>query len=219
MIVFLIFRVINRILVLRVTISFYSMVDLFTVVPIFIVFGKDPPRLGTIYTAEGWFYYALFGMSTTRILRALRVRRKLLQIEDAVDRYFGEMVLAITVMILFFAAVMKYLEHSIHNYRFHTWMYYVMVTISTVGYGDIAPMSTMGRIAAMCFIAVAIVTIPKMTNELIEKMALQSIYARSSYNPKGQSSEHVVICGDLSSTNLEAVRFITKQRCAVFFCC
>jgi voltage-gated potassium channel len=185
--------------------SFYSMVDLFTVVPIFIVFGREAPRLGTIYTAEGWFYYLLFGMSTTRILRALRVRRKLLQIEDAVDRYFGEMILAVTVMILFFAAVMKYLEYSIHNYRFHTWMYYVMVTISTVGYGDISPATALGRVAAMCFIAVAIVTIPKMTNELIEKMALQSIYARSAYNPKGKSSEHVVICGDLSSTNLIAV--------------
>lgn len=54
----------------------------------------------------------------------------------------------------------------------------------------------------MCIIGVSIISIPKMTNELIQKMALQSIYARTSYSPKTINSKHVVICGDLTSTSM-----------------
>jgi hypothetical protein len=42
-------------------------------------------------------------------------------------------------------------------------------------------------------IAFAIIIIPKMTNELIEKMNLQSVYARQSYRPKSRFSKHIVI--------------------------
>ena len=54
----------------------------------------------------------------------------------------------------------------------------------------------------MAMIAFAIITIPKMTNELIEMMSLQSVYARASYSPKSRFINHIVICGDLSSTSL-----------------
>ncbi|KAJ1437251.1 hypothetical protein B484DRAFT_392857, partial [Ochromonadaceae sp. CCMP2298] len=42
-----------------------------------------------------------------------------------------------------------------------------------------------------------------MTNQLIEKMALQSVYARTVYMPKSSNSKHVVVCGDISSVSLE----------------
>jgi len=41
-----------------------------------------------------------------------------------------------------------------------------------------------GRVADMLFIIFSIVTIPKMTNELFEKMKLQSVYARAAYTPR-----------------------------------
>ena len=69
---------------------------------------------------------------------------------------------------------MQYLEKTSYGLQFHKWMYFVWVTISRVGYGDISPATTMGRFFAMIFIAIAIISVPKMTNELIEKMALQS---------------------------------------------
>jgi potassium large conductance calcium-activated channel subfamily M alpha protein 1 len=103
-------------------------------------------------------------------------------------------------MILFFAAVMQFLESDEQPFPFHVWMYYILVTIATVGYGDIAPKSTLGRIAAMALIGFAIITIPRMTNELVEKMGLQSVFARANYTPKGRFSKHIVICGDVSST-------------------
>jgi hypothetical protein len=147
--------------------------------------------------------YILFGLKTVRILRALWFSKKLTQIDDAVDRYIGEMSLSISLMILFFAAVVQYFEDELQPFPFHTWMYYIWVTIATVGYGDITPQTTWGRIFVMFMIGVAIVSIPKMTNELIEKMSLQSVYMRAVYTPKSRSSKHVIICGDLSSTSLK----------------
>ncbi|KAJ1403484.1 hypothetical protein B484DRAFT_437383, partial [Ochromonadaceae sp. CCMP2298] len=85
---------------------------------------------------------------------------------------------------------------------YHNWVYFIFVTISTVGYGDISPLSTQGRIAAMGIIGISLVSIPMMTNDLIEKMALQSVYMRINYIPKTTTSKHVVICGDLSSTSM-----------------
>lgn len=77
------------------------------------------------------------------------------------------------------------------------------VTMATVGYGDVAARTILGRFAIMGMICFSIVTIPKMTNELIEKMNLQSIYARAYYYPLSLRSSHVVICGSLTSVQLE----------------
>lgn len=179
------------------------MVDLMTVIPIFVTYGQDLPNVNYIYTAREAFLYTAFAMNTTRILRALRIRRKLAKVQDAVERFMGELVLSIIVMILFFASVMQFLEYTYQPHAYHTWMYYIWVTISTVGYGDITPRSTQGRVAAMGIIGFSIISIPKMTNELIEKMALQSVYMRNAYNPKSKTSKHIVICGDVSSISLD----------------
>lgn len=99
------------------------------------------------------------------------------------------------------AAVMQYLESHVQDLPFHTWMYYTVVTICTVGYGDISPTSTLGRFTCMFIILFAIVYLPQQTNELIEKMNIFSVYSRRNYVPIGQA-KHVVICGDLRTTFL-----------------
>lgn len=145
--------------------------------------------------------YVLHLLRNCRILRCLRFEVKLARIQDAVDRYVGEVALYAAAFVLFFAAVLNFLEDA-QPIKFHTWMYMVWVTITTVGYGDITPKTTLGRIADMVMIAIAIISVPKITNELIEKMNLQSVYMRATYYPKSRNSKHVVICGDISSTSL-----------------
>lgn len=49
------------------------------------------------------------------------------------SRCIGEIVLNIVVCILFFAALMQFLESQDQALEFHTWTYYIMVTIATVG--------------------------------------------------------------------------------------
>jgi hypothetical protein len=79
----------------------------------------------------------------------------------------------------------------------------MLVTITTVGYGDITPQSVCGRFYAMGMIIVAIITVPQMTNELLDKMSKQSIYERATYEPTSDASQHVLVCGDVRSSSLE----------------
>jgi hypothetical protein len=96
---------------------------------------------------------------------------------------------------------MKYLEKEEQNLYFHTWMYYMVVTSAAVGYGDISPKSTVGRTFGIFLIFFSVITIPQLTNELIEKMNRYSIYSRLQYTVQGYN-KHVIICGDLKSTSL-----------------
>ena len=145
-------------------------------------------------------------MATTRVLRALRVRTRFLsKIEDEVQRGVWEMVITVIVMIMFNAALIKYLERHEQDLPYHTWMYVMVVTIGTVGYGDITPITPVGRYADMANIATNLVVVPLMANSLIEKMARQSIYSRAAYRPRSKKNIHVVICGDIVSTSMEEV--------------
>lgn len=78
------------------------MVDLLTVIPIWARFlVSSVPTYSSINSLTDAIVYTLYGLNTTRVLRALRIRKKLLLIEDAVDRCLGDMALTISVMILF----------------------------------------------------------------------------------------------------------------------
>lgn len=81
--------------------SFFSMIDLLTVIPTFASYQQHCPRFHHSMTAEEIIYYILCGMVTTRILRALRVRSRFLFIEDEVQQALANMGLNIAVMILY----------------------------------------------------------------------------------------------------------------------
>jgi hypothetical protein len=79
-----------------------------------------------------------------------------------------------------------YLERHVQAMNFHTWVYCIVVTVTSVGYGkkdiyftliaimcndcagDVAPQTTWGRFAMMVFICYAIIYVPKQSNELVE---------------------------------------------------
>ena len=77
------------------------MVDLSTVIPTWATMGTTPPSYADIDTPYLGTLYILNLLKTTRMLRPLRIRRKLLHIEDEVQRIMADMILRIIVLILF----------------------------------------------------------------------------------------------------------------------
>ncbi len=73
-----------------------------TVIPIFCLYSHPYcPPFEQINSFSNLIYFILCGMSTTRILRALRFRKYFMKMEDEVQRFLATMCLYIVVMILF----------------------------------------------------------------------------------------------------------------------
>lgn len=51
-------------------------------------------------------------------------------------------------------------------------VYFTVVTLSTVGYGDVVPLSEEGRACVIVLIIIVLTIIPKQLNELIRLMGL-----------------------------------------------
>ena len=86
-------------------------------------------------------------------------------------------------------------------------IYFVVVSISTVGYGDVVPHTELGRITVMVLIIIIIVIVPQQTNELIRLIGLQSVYARTLYKPNSDIP-HILICGHV---DVSPLRFFCNE--------
>ena len=187
---------------LEYALNFQTIINTLSIIPNLL--GQDYmmcPSQSKIATGIDFLAYFGCGLTTLRLLRPMRIHMKLKEATDDVQRYIGGMGLTIVLMIVFNSGAMQFLERDDNALQFHVWMYWSIVTTSTVGYGDISPLSTVGRIACMIMISIGIVLVPKMTNDLIRIVESSSVYARAEYVGKAYT-KHVVICGDMSSIPL-----------------
>lgn len=52
-------------------------------------------------------------------------------------------------------------------YTYSQAVYFIMITVSTVGYGDYAPYTAFGQIVTMLILIVTIIMVPAMVTELL----------------------------------------------------
>lgn len=87
------------------------------------------------------------------------------------------------------------------NYlKFHDSVYFVVVTLATVGFGDEVPHSEFGRVIVLFIILFTIVLIPAQTNELLRLMQIRSRYRRIEY--KTVDVRHLVVTGTIDLESL-----------------
>ena len=78
--------------------------------------------------------------------------------------------------------------------------YFIIVTITTVGYGDIYAESVVGRSAVLIFIITGILVVGLQTGRIMELMAEEK-QGRGRY-VKQPNTRHMVVCGDPSAASL-----------------
>lgn len=88
-----------------------------------------------------------------------------------------------------------FLEHS----SFMDSLYMTMITISTIGYGEIFPLSTKGRVFTMVLILVGVGLVMFMFSKITEAVVegeLRAIYGRLNMKKKvTELNDHYIICG------------------------
>ncbi|KAL4463512.1 hypothetical protein ABPG72_007613 [Tetrahymena utriculariae] len=201
----------------------WSIVDIFCIIPITMLFSS-------VQYNQGFEIY----LNITRIFRFLRVVRYIQKYYKAGDSEFKGVqrqiyiiFLTILSLVIITAGTLLSFEapkreemidaltneqkqctiSTINPATFQEMIYFVVVSISTVGYGDVVPYSEMGRATVIVLIIIVIVIVPQQTNELIRLISLQSVYARTIYKPNSDIP-HIIICGHV---DVSALRFFCNE--------
>jgi len=80
-------------------------------------------------------------------------------------------------------------------------MYFMAVTLSTVGYGDFSPTGHGSRALIFCIIIIGFTVLPVLVGDLADALKSQSRYAHKAPPMKG----HIIVTGSLTINNLGTV--------------
>ncbi|WP_298912661.1 ion transporter [uncultured Nostoc sp.] len=141
--------------------SFYSIIDLMAILPFFL-------RMVDISFIRllRWF----------RILRLIRfIDRKFLfaTISTEDGMIFVRILFTLFAIVFIYSGLIYQVEHPVNpqNYRtFFDAFYFSVVTMTTVGFGDVIPISELGRLLTVLMIFTGIALIPWQVGDLIKRV-------------------------------------------------
>ncbi|RWS31725.1 calcium-activated potassium channel slowpoke-like isoform X13 [Leptotrombidium deliense] len=183
-------------------IELYSLIDFFTI----------PPAMLSVYLNRTWlgFRYlrAVRIMSMPDILQYLNILRT--------STSFRLTQLTTTIIAVWLSAggIIHLLENSgdplefenVHSITYFESLYFLVVTMSTVGYGDIFCETTLGRVFIVLFILVALVVFTSSIPEIVELVGSSPKFSGSFTRLPGKS--HIVVCGHI---NFQSVNNFIKD--------
>ncbi|MBF2065047.1 MAG: ion transporter [Calothrix sp. C42_A2020_038] len=145
---------------LKYLISFYSIIDLVAILP---------------------FFLSAIDISYIRLLRWFRILRLIRFIdskymfgisnEDSV--IFGRILFTLFTIIFVFSGLIYQVEHRVNPGSFRTFLdafYFSVVTMTTVGFGDVTPVSEPGRLLTVLMILTGIALVPWQIGDLIKRL-------------------------------------------------
>eukprot|EP01102_Stenamoeba_stenopodia_P021669 TRINITY_DN8802_c0_g1_i2.p1 TRINITY_DN8802_c0_g1~~TRINITY_DN8802_c0_g1_i2.p1 ORF type:complete len:1025 (-),score=213.06 TRINITY_DN8802_c0_g1_i2:98-3130(-) len=165
--------------------SWHALIDLATILPALFFLCEFKVEVNDDICTILWRVFR-----STRILRLYRI---VYIANKPVKRQVLKLSYTIGALLFFFAALNCAL---FTHFNWHTSLYFMTVTFTTVGYGDISPQGTLGRMLFIVIMATAFVVVPAAASDLFRIMSEASVY-KGSYH-KQKKKEHVVICGSMS---------------------
>ena len=145
--------------------SFFGFIDLISVLPLFL--GWTDIRFIRVFR---WF-------RILRIVRFWRMEKKILGFKTEDSITFVRIFLTLFTLIFVYAGLIYQVEHQINSDRlvnFFDAFYFVVVTMTTVGYGDVTPLSQTGRFMTVLMIFTGVLFIPWQLSELIAQVVKTS---------------------------------------------
>jgi voltage-gated potassium channel len=145
----------------RYLISFYSIIDLLAILPL--VLGAFDIQFIRVFR---WF-------RVLRLVRLLEGKTIIGYVTREDSAIFTRILMTLFIIIFVFSGLIYQVEHPINPERFGTFldaMYFAVATMSTVGFGDVTPVSELGRFLTMLMILTGIVLIPWQLGDLIRQL-------------------------------------------------
>lgn len=148
---------------LREAFKLYTMVDLIAIIPFF--FANDSYQVLRIF----------------RALRVLRLTRFLREKQSLLGRFSQIQLIVMRIIFIIFAIVFVssgmifYAESGktgSHIHSFFDAVYFSIITLSTVGYGDITPVTGYGRFITVLIVSSGIIFIPWEIRQLMRQFRL-----------------------------------------------
>ena len=215
--------------------SYFPIVDLLTVLPVWITVGLNIVLTGSIFTQHGVMPSNLAAQESLdqtsilrpiRVLRALRILRayRLLAFSSSrVQRQIMKLGILVVCVVICAAGVMQELEACTttldpfevpcQDLPYIDAMYFIVVTVTTLGYGDISPVTFGGKIVVMFSIVISAVAVPVLVSGLLSELGKRSEYEGKL--KEIQQHEHVVVCGEITSA---MIWNFVKEVCGMLFC-
>jgi voltage-gated potassium channel len=140
--------------------SVYSIIDLMAIVPF--LFGIADISFIRLLR---WF----------RILRLLRFidRKSLFGINTEDSSIFVRILFTLFAIVFVYSGLIYQVEHPVNPKVFTTFLdafYFSVVTMTTVGFGDVTPVSELGRFLTVLMILTGIALIPWQVGDLIKRL-------------------------------------------------
>eukprot|EP00941_MAST-03F_sp_MAST-3F-sp1_P002119 g2119.t1 len=160
--------------------SIYAVVDILCLVPALRLFYRSTDNLGWVR-----FFRVFKAVRILGLYRLLEIQRKG-AISDTVGQYIGQLCFTLCGIVFVTTGIVHAFEvqdaqsfgdaYDEENtaMAFHEAFYFIIVTFSTVGYGDISPATTGARLTMVVSICVAFATIPSKVAQINKHMSMRS---------------------------------------------
>lgn len=140
--------------------SFFSVVDLIAIIPLFL--GWLDLRFLRILR---WFRFL-------RVFRFFKFEVSLFKIVTEDGVIFARIILTLFAIVFICSGLIYQVEHQVNPQLFRNFfdaLYFSVVTMTTVGFGDLIPLSESGRVVTLLMILTGVLVIPWQVGDLVKQ--------------------------------------------------
>lgn len=82
-------------------------------------------------------------------------------------------------------------------------MYFMVVTLTVVGFGDVYPINAMGQFIVVFSVMFLLIKIPSDYSNWQKAKALRSEYSSNSFNHQKEKTDHITVLGNYTLETLK----------------
>ncbi|MDP8966804.1 MAG: ion transporter [Cyanobacteriota bacterium] len=139
----------------------FSLLDLIAILPFVL-------RLTNIQYIRMFRWFRLL-----RLIRFIELKVYFLRISSEDGAIFARILFTLFTIVFIYSGLIYQVEHPVNGEAFETFLdafYFSVVTMTTVGFGDVTPVSEVGRLLTVLMILTGIALIPWQLGDLIKQL-------------------------------------------------